>query len=173
MMKDRKWLYKDELIKIVECAKKRSLLDYALILLSYRHGLRSKECTLLKFSHFDQKNCTLFIPRLKGSLDSNHKVYDKKEIRLLSQLRKQSETDFFFPISTAKIRQICNELVIDSGIYFHHHMLRHTIGYDMAVAKCNPLEIKKFLGHKQIANTMIYFAGANLPIENLHKIYSV
>ena len=38
----RKWLLSHELKLVFDCAKQKSLRDYLLILLSYRHGLHSQ-----------------------------------------------------------------------------------------------------------------------------------
>ena len=60
----RKWLLSHELKLIFDCAKQKSLRDYLLILLSYRHGLRSKEYTLLQYSWIDNVRSQIWIERL-------------------------------------------------------------------------------------------------------------
>lgn len=164
----RKWLLRPELEKILKSAKKRSHRDYSLILLSYRHGLRSGELLLLRYSNIDFKQNLIWIERLKGGISSNH-VLAPDECKIIKKLQKQSDSDFIYRIKTPRIRQICAEIGKDTKIDFNHHRLRHTCGYDMAMSNIDVYKIKNFLGHSNINNTMIYVRGAGQEVKNLPK----
>ena len=44
---------------------------------------------------------------------------------------------------------------------FHHHMLRHTCGFDMADNRhISPLTIQRYLGHRDFKSTEIYIREA-------------
>lgn len=167
---DRKWLYREELKIILDSAKKRSLRDYLLILLSYRHGLRSSEAILLKFSNIDFNSFQIWVERLKGSISSNHPLA-KDEVNLIKRRSKESGTEFLFPFNSSRVRQICREIAKDTHIDFNHHKLRHTCGYDMAMKGVDPLIIKNYLGHKNIQNTMVYVQGAGRQFDRLSQCF--
>lgn len=73
-------------------------------------------------------------------------------------------------LSTARVRQLCKEMGIEAHLSrpFHHHMLRHTCGFDMAEnLQINPLTIQRYLGHKNFKSTEIYIKEAGRDFKNI------
>src|SRR5437868_3825147 len=62
------FLTPDEILRVLCVAKERSARDHAMILLTYRHGLRASEVCGLKLDRIDLKNAQIDIVRLKNSL---------------------------------------------------------------------------------------------------------
>ena len=112
----------------------------------------------------------IWVERLKGSISSMH-LLARDEIKLIRRLKSESKTDFLFSIDTARIRQICRAIALEINVPFHHHQLRHTCGYDMAIKGIDSLIIKNYLGHKNIQNTMIYINRAGRQFDKLLAWY--
>jgi integrase len=55
----------DELRRLLSAAQKRSVRDYAIILIAYRHGLRASEIGLLQVSDLDFQRLQLRVHRVK------------------------------------------------------------------------------------------------------------
>jgi integrase len=49
------YLTPDEILAVLKAARARSVRDWAMVLLAYRHGLRASEVCGLKMSDFDLK----------------------------------------------------------------------------------------------------------------------
>ena len=163
-----KYLTQKELNAILKIAKKRSDRDYAIILLSYRHGLRCIELLNLSWDCIDWDKNRIFIHRAKGSDDGFHNLA-KDEISLLKRLKKRSKGNFVISgregnsITTTRVRQICKDLSLEADLNrpFHHHMLRHTCGHQMANnPNINPLTIQRYLGHRDSKSTEVYIREA-------------
>ena len=168
-----KYLTKEELDSVLKAAK-RSDREYAIVLLSYRHGLRCLELLKLRWNFVDWQQKQIFISRVKGS-DSGYHDLAKDEIKLLKKLKKHSQSDFIISgreknFSTARVRQICKELSLDANLSrpFHHHMLRHTCGHNMANnPKINPLTVQRYLGHRDSRSTEVYIREAGREFKDL------
>jgi integrase len=65
-----KFLEPKELQRLLECARRRSARDWAILLLAYRHGLRAIELSTLKVSDVDLKANVIRVARAKGSLET-------------------------------------------------------------------------------------------------------
>ena len=163
-----KYLTKQELDSILKIAKKRNERDFAIVFLSYRHGLRCVELLNLKWDYIDWDKKLIYISRVKGSDDGYHDL-KPDEVKLLKRLKKCSKSEFIISgrqsdsISTARVRQMCKEMGIKANLScsFHHHMLRHTCGFDMAENReINPLTIQRYLGHRDFRSTEVYIREA-------------
>lgn len=164
----QKYLTKVELDSLLRVAKKKSDRNFAIVLLSYRHGLRCVELLNLKWEFIDWDKKVIYIARAKGS-DSGYHELRPDEIKILKRLRKSSKSKFIISgrqsdhLTTARVRQMCKEMGIKANLShpFHHHMLRHTCGFDMAEnPHINPLTIQRYLGHRDFKSTEIYIREA-------------
>ena len=164
----QKYLTKQELDSLFKIAKKKSDRNFAIVLLSYRHGLRCVELLNLKWNYIDWDKKLIHILRVKGSDDGYHELRTD-EVKLLKRLKKSSRSEFIISgrqsnqLSTARVRQMCKEMGIKANLSrpFHHHMLRHTCGFDMAENReINPLTIQRYLGHKDFRSTEVYIREA-------------
>ncbi len=57
----------EEVLRVLKAACSRSVRDWAMILRSYRHGLRTSEVCNLKLADLDVKVQTVMVRRRKGS----------------------------------------------------------------------------------------------------------
>jgi integrase len=62
------FLKPEETLAVLRVAKERSVRDWAMILLAYRHGLRASEVCGLRLTNVDLKDGAISIQRLKGSM---------------------------------------------------------------------------------------------------------
>ena len=170
-----KYLARHELNAILKAAKKRGHRDYAIVLLSYRHALRSAELVALEWNFVDWDRKNIFIDRVKGS-DSGYHELAKDEISLLRSLKRKSPGRYiihgkkYHNLTTTRVRQICHSLSKDADLsyQFHHHQLRHTCAFTMANnPKIPPLVVQRYLGHRSFQSTEVYIREAGRDFKDL------
>jgi hypothetical protein len=74
-----------EMLALLKAARKRSIRDWAMILLAYRHGLRASEVCGIKMADMDLKSGSISIRRLKGSLHTIQPLYQHRGQPLLDE----------------------------------------------------------------------------------------
>lgn len=165
--KERKYLTEQEeesLIKAVRKNSRHALRDETLITMMVRHGLRVSEAINLKWEQIDFKKGVIHIFRLKNGDDSVQPI-PGLEMRLLRRLEREpnKQRHIFISNRGAPLTRITVIKMIAlmgkySGMPFpiHPHMLRHTCGYRLANKGIDLRLIQMYLGHKNIANTVIY-----------------
>jgi len=138
--------------------------DAAIILLMFRHGLRSAELVALKWSQVDLVGGYIEVRRAKRGHDSTHPLRSP-ELRALRQLQRDyPDTQYVFvserkaPLSTRSIRHIVARAGEVARIPFpvHPHQLRHACGYYLASLGHDTRAIQDYLGHKNIHHTVRY-----------------
>ena len=164
----RKYLSPDEARRVIEAAGKvgrQPDRDKLLLTMLFRHGLRLSEAIDLRWSDFDldSKQRTLFVRRLKGSKDSVHTL-EPDTVRMLKRHQEQSDGNYVFrsergrPLSTSIVQLIVARAGSEAGLPFkvHPHHLRHACGFALAEEGTDTRLIQDYLGHRSIANTVIY-----------------
>jgi type 1 fimbriae regulatory protein FimB len=164
----RKYLSPDEARRVIEAAGKvgrQPDRDKLLLTMLFRHGLRLSEAIDLRWSDFDleSKSRTLFVRRLKGSKDSTHTL-EPDTVRMLKRHQEHSEGNYVFrserggPLSPQIVQVIVGRAGELAGLPFkvHPHQLRHACGFTLAEAGTDTRLIQDYLGHRSIANTVIY-----------------
>jgi integrase len=164
----RKYLSPDEARRVIEAAGKvgrQGERDKLLLTMLFRHGLRLSEAIDLRWSDFDleAKQRTLFVRRLKGSKDSVHTL-EPDTVRMLKRAQQQSDGNFVFrserggPLSPQVVQLIVARAGKVAGLPFrvHPHHLRHACGFALAEEGTDTRLIQDYLGHRSIANTVIY-----------------
>src|ERR1039458_65858 len=76
----------EQLLALLESAKKRRHRDYVMILITYWHGLRASETCALRERDFDVAAGTVQITRGKGSEGGQHDLQDFPDNPLLDEL---------------------------------------------------------------------------------------
>ena len=98
------------------------------------------------------------------------------ELRLLRTLRREHpHADFVFmserksPLSIEGAQRLIERLGESAGLPFpiHAHMLRHAAGYALAARGIDTRTLQAFMGHRSIANTVVYIAVADKRIRNI------
>ena len=167
----RDYLRPDEVDAMVQAARKSGrhrVRDAAIILLLFRHGLRTAELVALRWQQVDLKAGYLDVHRVKQGHDSKHPLRGP-QLRLLRELqRTYLDSPYVFvserkaPLSPRSIREIVARAGKLAGLPFvpHPHQLRHACGYYLASKGHDTRAIQDYLGHKNIQYTVRYTAMA-------------
>lgn len=166
-LRDREYLTEQEvdlLIKAIRKQSRNALRDETIVLMMFRHGLRVTEVINLKWEQVDFKEGLLHVSRIKNGKDSVHPI-PGVELRLLRRLdREPNRQRHLFlserksPITNTVINRMVQKAGEKAGIEFpvHPHMLRHACGFYLANKGTDLRTIQMYLGHANIANTVIY-----------------
>jgi len=166
----RDYLTCDEVSALLRAAKKsrHGARNHAMILLAYRHGLRSSELVSLRVSDLDLATGTIYCRRAKGSRSSLHPMKPDEVASLEKVLRdrKLQVSEFVFQseradrMSRSAFWRIVSKAGARAGlpVKTYAHLLRHSCGYFLANKGCDLRLIQDYLGHKQIQNTVRYTA---------------
>ena len=164
---EREYLRLDEVLAMIQVAKKvgrHGVRDAAIILLMFRHGLRTAELVALSWLQIDLVGGYIEVKRAKHGHDSIHPLRSP-ELRALRQILKSyPDTQYVFvserkaPLSTRSIRHIVVRAGEKAGIPLkvHPHQLRHACGYYLAARGHDTRAIQDYLGHKNIHHTVRY-----------------
>ena len=164
---EREYLRSDEVDALIRAAKsvgRHRVRDAAIILLMFRHGLRTAELVALKWSSVDLKQGYLLVQRVKHGHDSFHPLRSP-ELRALRQLQRDyPDTQYVFvserktPLSTRLVRHVVARAGFLAGFAkrVHPHQLRHACGYYLATLGHDTRAIQDYLGHQNIQNTVRY-----------------
>ena len=148
--------------------------DAAIILLLFRHGLRTAELVALRWHQVDLKGGYLDVHRVKRGHHAKHPLRGP-QLRLLRELqRTYPDSPYVFvserkaPLSPRSIRQIVATAGKLAGLPFvpHPHQLRHACGYYLASHGHDTRAIQDYLGHKNIQHTVRYTEMAPHRFEN-------
>lgn len=166
--RSREYLTPEEVKRLIQAAGLRGrhpVRDQAIVLLSFRHGLRAGEAATLKWDAVMDKS--IYIQRLKGSVSGSHPL-QPDELELLQELRERyPDSRYLFPnergehISQGAITKMLERAgkLAELPMAIHPHMLRHSCGYYLAELGMPTRDIQEYLGHRQIQNTVRYTAG--------------
>jgi type 1 fimbriae regulatory protein FimB len=164
----------EELLVLLRVAKSRSLRDWAMILLGYRHGLRASEVCGLRLSDVDLKDGSISVQRLKGSLKTIQPLYPHRGVPLLDEvaalrawLRKRPADGSNYLFTSQKGGKL------DRTQFFrvfqavaraaslpqekrHPHVLKHSLASHLIRGNVNLALVRQALGHRSINSTMAY-----------------
>ncbi|MGV2830655.1 tyrosine-type recombinase/integrase [Myxosarcina sp. GI1(2024)] len=164
---EREYLRPSEVKALMKAAKsvgRNRVRDAAMILLMFRHGLRTAELVALKWSRLDLTSGYLEVQRVKHGHHSVHPLRSP-ELRALRQLKRDyPDTQYVFvserkaPLSTRSVRHIVARAGKLAGIEgrVHSHQLRHACGYYLATNGQDTRAIQDYLGHRNIQHTVRY-----------------
>lgn len=161
-------LTREELLGLLEAARKKRERDWLLLLVGYWHGLRVSEIINLTPAHF--KDGFITIQRLKGSKKTTHPLMPHQNPLLdertalpkyLSRLSDRQAR--LFPISRMQVFNIIRRDGASAGIpehKLHPHVLKHSIARHM-VREAGVENLQQYLGHKSGASTMEYLKASD------------
>jgi len=177
----KNFLTEGEIESFLKAARKgrHGIRNFAMLLTTYRHGLRVSELINMRMADVDLDTSRLFVRRLKGSLSTSHPL-DGDEIRALrAWLRKRINAPFcnsplvFLsergPMTRQAFNYICAEVGKRVGLNMkvHPHILRHSCGFALANKGCDTRLIQDYLGHRNIRHTQLYTRTAAVRFERL------
>lgn len=151
--------------------------DAALILITFRHGLRVSELVGLRWDQVDLQQGLLHVTRCKHGIASVHPLRGP-ELRALRRLQRDyPDTAYVFvserkaPLTTDTIRKIVGRAGrrADIGFPVHPHMLRHATGYKLANDGQDTRAIQHYLGHRNIQHTTRYTELASDRFKNFWR----
>jgi site-specific recombinase XerD len=169
------FLTEKELLAILTTAKKESTRDFAMILVAYKHALRSSETAALTLD--DLKDDCLDVKRKKNSLRTlqplmPHKgeplLDEVKAIRAWLKVRPDDGSRALFTsqkggaLSREQVHRIFKGIAERAGVPQEKrfvHILKHSRASHL-VGNMDIALLRQLLGHRNIQNTMIY-AHAN------------
>ena len=164
---EREYLHPSEIKALMKAAKsvgRNGIRDATMILLMFRHGLRTAELVAIKWSNVDLSEGYLEVHRVKHGHNSLHPLRSP-ELRALRQLKRDyPDTQYVFvserkaPLSTRSVRHIVARAGRLAGIEgrVHPHQLRHACGYYLATKGHDTRAIQDYLGHRNIQHTVRY-----------------
>jgi type 1 fimbriae regulatory protein FimB len=179
----KNFLTEAEMGNFLKAARKgrHSVRNFAMLLLTFRHGLRVSELINMRMADVDLDTGRLFVRRLKGSLSTSQPL-EGDEIRALRAWLRQRikapccNSPLVFlsergPMTRQAFNYICAEVGKRAGlsIKVHPHMLRHSCGFALANKGSDTRLIQDYLGHRNLRNTEIYTRTASVRFEGLWR----
>jgi type 1 fimbriae regulatory protein FimB len=181
---DKEFLTEEEMNRFLESAQEgqHSVRDYLMMLMAYRHGLRSSELVDLRLEDLNLETNRLYIRRRNGGHSAHHPI-EEDELRALRawlQKREQhldADSPFLFlgergPLTRQAINYLVREIGKRAKLQFHvnPHMLRHSTGYYLASRGYDTSLVQDYLGHKNVVHTLRYTKTAEVHFDGLwHK----
>lgn len=155
--------------------------DRAMFDLIYRHGLRRTEAALLRIEHV--QNGKVWIGRVKNGVSGAYPLHPTTKRLLTAYLDERPDTAGPFlivsrqtrgrrPLSPSTIYQRFREYARQAGLpqeHQHVHVLRHSIAVHLMNAGWGAADVQDWLGHRNIASTMIYGKVTNQRREKNHE----
>jgi integrase len=146
----------------------------AIIVMMFRHGLRTAELVALRWQQVDLRASYLDVHRVKRGHYTQHPLRGP-QLRLLRELqRTDPDSPYVFvserkaPLLPRSMREIVARTGKWAGLPFvpHPHQLRHACGYSLASQGHDTRAMRDYLGHKNIQPTVRYTAMAPHRFEN-------
>ena len=141
--RSREHLTSAEIEKLIQSARqlgRHGQRDAAMILLTFRHGLRISELISLRWAQMDLEQGLFYVQRRKNGVPSTHPLFGP-ELRALRILKRHyPDTQYVFiterksPMTDSTFRKIVARAgeVAKLGFPVHPHMLRHSTGFKLA-----------------------------------------
>lgn len=167
------------LIEAAGQAGRNATRDRCLVAVMYYHGLRVAEAISLQWSDVEFATAHLHVRRVKNGKPATHPLLGN-ELRFLRALKREggdTAESFIFisewgvPLSPDTVARVVARAGVIAGIgmHVHPHMLRHGCGFNLANSKVDTRRIQDYLGHANIASTVIYTALSASRFQNIIK----
>lgn len=161
-----KYLTQDEVTRLIAAAS-QAIRDKAILTVAYYRGLRASEVGRLRLTDLRQDGKRLFVHRLKHG-NSGEYLLSSDEVTALKKwlrIRPTNKGPYLFPgnnqkgISRKTLHEMVHAYATLAGIdptRVRFHALRHSIATHLLDADEDPATVQDWLGHVNIANTMVY-----------------
>ncbi|MGK0256971.1 MAG: site-specific recombinase XerD [Candidatus Azotimanducaceae bacterium] len=167
-----KFVTQAELGRILGITAGQSMREHLMILLAYRHGLRTSEICGLRVDDVDLGSRHILCRRGKGSTTNWQKLEADEVVGVGRWLAERSNSDsrYMFPngrggaISRQHFFRLFRQIAANAGVApekRHPHVLKHALATHLASAGVPVQVIQQRLGHRNIQNTMVYLAIAS------------
>jgi integrase len=165
------YLSKDEVERFFSVIQGKDGRDRLLFDVIYRYGLRRSEALSIRREHVAER---LWITRLKGGVSGEYPIHPNTRRLLWAYLSDRGEDDspYLFrsrqsgslPISDSTVYGLFRRYAVAADLPAdrrHPHVLRHSIAVHLMNAGWDVADVQDWLGHRDIASTMIYAAVTN------------
>lgn len=172
------FLQPQEILSVLRIAREKSLRDFLMILLAYRHGMRASEVTGIRLT--DIENGQIRVRRLKNSRTTVQPLENHRGVPILNEVRNLAEWmkerpadgggDFLFPsnkggpLTGKSFNKIFKDYALAAGISpekAHSHVLKHSIANHLVRAGMDIVYLQTHLGHRAISSTQKYVSLAD------------
>lgn len=166
------YLSKDEVERFFRAIPQSNLRDRLLFELMYRHGLRRIEAAHIRVE--DIANDRLWVTRAKHGISGEYPLHPRTAKLLDAYLRARpsdgcpyllrSRQTSQIPLATTTIYAAFRSYATAAGLPLdkrHPHVLRHSIAVHLMNAGVDAADVQDWLGHVNIATTMIYAQVTN------------
>jgi type 1 fimbriae regulatory protein FimB len=168
------YLIPEEILAVLRVGRSRSVRDWTMILLAYRHGLRASEACNLRLADIDMRSEAITVRRLKGSMLTVQPLYRHKGQPLLDEIvalrnwlrqRKADGSDYLFlsqkggRLDRSQFFRVFKACAATAGLppeKRHPHALKHSLASHLVAGNVNLALVRQCLGHKDIGSTMKY-----------------
>jgi site-specific recombinase XerD len=175
---ENNWLEPKELLALLKAARERSVRDWAILLVGYRHALRAQELCNLTLSDIDLKTRTIHVERVKGSMETQQPL-DKlagqplldepKALRLWLEererlaARREDHSDALFlsqkggSLTPNAIWRLFETVAAEAGIKGRSvHSLKHSRVSHLLAGGAPISEVRQAAGHRALSSTLRY-----------------
>jgi len=179
-VRTREYLTEAEVERLIKAAgdNRHAHRDQIMLLTTFRHGLRTCEAISLKWDAVDFVRGELHVNRAKNGRSATHPL-SGRTLRALRKLKRDQDpaSPFVFtsergaPFAPRGFRQMIERLGKAAKIGFpvHAHMLRHACGYKLANDGHPTLNLRDYMGHQSVQNTMRYAELSATKFRNFWK----
>ncbi len=170
LVEDRKYLTEEELKRLFAVIE--SPRDRAIFALMYWRGLRASEVGMLPLAAYRSKAHTLYVRRLKRSIDGEFPLspLEQRLLRAWLKVRGDKPGPLFCGyrgrgIKRGMIYVLMRRYAVKAGLpgkpgqpgnLLHPHALKHSIATHLIAKHLEVMDVKDWLGHRSIASTMKY-----------------
>jgi site-specific recombinase XerD len=170
MMTDN-WLTPEELLRLLKAARARSVRDWAILLVGYRHAMRAQELSELTLADVDLKVRTIRVRRIKGSLETvqplekrlGQPLLDEPKALRLWLLERKDDSPCMFTsqkggaLTTNAIWRLFATVAEEAGIENRSlHSLKHSRVSHLLSGGAPTSEVRQAAGHRALSSTLRY-----------------
>jgi len=148
-----KYITQEEVIYILDKAKKDRYRNYILLLVLSRTGMRVSE--IVSVQKRDLINNTIIVRDAKGRKDRVIPLERELDNILGLYTDRMNPKERLFPISDRQVRNIVYKYAPD-GLDVHPHTLRHSFAVHCLKSGMNLRSLQKILGHSNLNTTQVY-----------------
>jgi integrase len=166
------YLTKAEVERLFAAIPRENARDRLLFDVIYRHGLRRLEAAQIRREHLSDGR--IWITRVKGSVSGEYPIHPTTRRLLWTYLAELGDDSYpylfvsrqsdIWPISPSTIYGLFRKYSGEAGIpadRCHPHILRHSIAVHLMNAGWDAADVQDWLGHRDIASTMVYATVTN------------
>jgi type 1 fimbriae regulatory protein FimB len=166
----------EELLTVLRIARQRRTRDWCMLLVAYRHGLRTTEVCGLRLS--DLKDGVLSVQRLKGSRRTAQPLYpdgdqplldEVKALRQWLRVRPNDGSDALFTsqkggaLDRCQFFRIFQSVAKEAGLSAgkrHPRVLKYSLASHLLAANADVTAVSEILGHRSLSSTLQYVKAA-------------